>query len=267
MKAIVVAAWFGTRTLPASKTIPKEMFPVGDRPVIQHIVEAMVAWGIQDIIMVTSQQKKALEDYFDTNYQLEDVLRKKGKEDMLALVNAPKNMANFSFVRQQEILWTGNAVLQWAHLISEDYFMVVLADTIYPPETFIEVLKLHEQTKGPVIAIHEVPREEVYKYGVVKLEGERVVELIEKPTVEAAPSNLISNGVMILPKEAFAIWSNVQADHVWEVYIPMAVTALIEKYTFTACRLRPYLDTGSIQWLMEANARLYHDGYLFPPLT
>ena len=80
------------------------MFPVGDRPVIQHIVEAMVAGGIHDIIMVTSQQKKVLEDYFDTNYQLEDILKKKGKEDMLALVNEPKHMANFSFVRQQDIL-------------------------------------------------------------------------------------------------------------------------------------------------------------------
>lgn len=266
MKAILVAAWFGTRTLPASKTVPKEMFPVGDRPVIQHIIEAMVAAGIQDIIMVTSQQKKVLEDYFDTNYQLEDILKKKWKEDLLALINAPKNMANFSFVRQQDILWTGHAVLQWAHLISEDYFMTVLADTIYPPETFIEVLKLHQETGGPVIAIHEVPREEVYKYGIVKLDWDRVVEFVEKPKVEDAPSNMISNGVMILPKEAFAIWRNAQVDHLWEVYIPMAVTALIEKYTFTACRLRPYLDTGSFQWLMQANARLYNDGYLFPPL-
>ena len=266
MKAILVAAWFGTRTLPASKTVPKEMFPVWDRPVIQHIIEAMVAGGIKDIIMVTSQQKKVLEDYFDSNYQLEDVLKKKWKNDLLELINAPKKMANFSFVRQQDILWTGHAVLQWAPFISEDYFMSVLADTIYPPETFIEVIKLHQQTGGPVIAVHEVSREEVYKYGIVRLDGDRVVEFVEKPKVEDAPSNIISNGVMILPKEAFDIRRNAQVDHLWEVYIPMAVTALIEKYTFTACRLRPYLDTGSFQWLIEANARLYNDGYLFPSL-
>jgi UTP-glucose-1-phosphate uridylyltransferase len=81
--------------------------------------------------------------------------------------------------------------------------------------------------------------------------------------VEEAPSNLISNGVMILPKEVFAIWRNAQMDHIWEVYIPLAVSALIEKYHFTACRLRPYLDTGSFQWLMEANNRLYTTGKLF----
>ena len=267
MKAILVAAWFWTRTLPASKTVPKEMFPVGDKPVIQHIIEAMVAWGIQDIIMITSQQKKVLEDYFDTNYQLEDILKKKWKNEMLDLINTPKHMANFSFVRQQDILGTGHAVLQWAHLISEDYFMTVLADTIYPPETFIEVLKMHEKTWGPVIAVHEVPREEVYKYGIVRLEGERVVEFVEKPTVEAAPSNMISNGVMILPRESFDIWRNAQIDALWEVYIPMAVTALIEKYHFTVCKLRPFIDTGSIQGLMEANAKLYTDGYLFPSLS
>lgn len=267
MKAIVVAAWFGTRTLPASKTIPKEMFPVGEKPIIHYIIEAIVAAGIKDIIMVTSQQKKALEDYFDSNYQLEDILKKKWKDDLLALINAPKTMANFSFVRQQEMLGTGHAVLQAASLISDDYFMTVLADTIYPPETFIEVLKLHQKTKGPVIAIHEVAKEEVYKYGIVRLEWDRVVEFVEKPKVEDAPSNLISNGVMILPKEAFDIWRNDTTGPSWEIYLPTAVTVLIEKYHFTACKLRPYLDTGSFQWLMEANVKLYNDGYLFEPLT
>lgn len=263
MKAIVVAAWFGTRTLPASKTIPKEMFPVWDRPVIHHIIEAMVAWWIQDIIMVTSQQKKSLEDYFDANYQLEDILKKKWKDDLLTLINAPKNMANFTFVKQHEILWTGHAVLQWAYLISEDYFMTVLADTIYPPETFIEVLKIHERTGGPVIAVHEVAKEETYKYGVVKIEWDRIIQIVEKPKVEDAPSNFISNGVMILPRESFDIWKNTKIDNIWEIYIPMAVTALIEKYYFTACKLRPYIDTGSFQWLIEANNRIYTTGKLF----
>jgi len=93
-----------------------------------------------------------------------------------------------------------------------------------------------------------------------------VVEFVEKPSVQDAPSNMISNGAMILPKEAFAIWRDAQVDHLGEIYIPMAVTALIEKYTFVACKLRPYLDTGSFQGLMEANMRLYRDGCLFPPL-
>ena len=91
--------------------------------------------------------------------------------------------------------------------------MSVLADTIYPPETFIEMLRIHKETGGPVIAVHEVPKEEVYKYGVVKLEGERVVGIVEKPKVEDAPSNIISNGVMILPKEAFEVRRNAQVDH------------------------------------------------------
>jgi len=265
MKAIVIAAWFGTRTLPASKSIPKEMFPVWNKPVIHHIIESMVNAGIKEIVMITSQQKKVLEDYFDSNYQLEDMLKKKGKDDLLALINEPKNMAKFAFVRQAEILWTGHAVLQAQHLISDDYFLTVLADTIYPPETFFEVLKIHNETKGPVIAIHEVEKEEVYKYGIVRLEWDRVVEFVEKPKIEDAPSNLISNGIMILPKEAFKIREDALNDktQTWEIYIPLAVSKLIEKYKFTACKLRPYIDTGSFEWLMQANNRLFTKWKLF----
>ena len=119
--------------------------------------------------MVTSHQKKALEDYFDKNYELEDILQKKGKFDLLALINKPKTMATYTFVKQLEMHGTGHALMQAQHLISDDYFMVIFADTIYPPEAFIEMMKVFTIAPSPIVAIHQVPKEEVYKYGVVQL--------------------------------------------------------------------------------------------------
>ncbi|HBB03787.1 TPA: hypothetical protein DCZ39_02670 [Patescibacteria group bacterium] len=163
--------------------------------------------------MITSHQKKALEDYFDKNYELEDILQKKGKLELLALINKPKTMATYTFVKQLEMLGTGHALMQAQHLISDDYFMVIFADTIYPPEAFVEMMKAFERSSSPIVAIHEVPQKEVYKYGVVKLDGDKVIDFVEKPKVEDAPSNLIWNGAAILPKRIFSLLQNLEADH------------------------------------------------------
>jgi len=264
MKAVIVAAWFGTRMLPVTKTVPKEMLPVGDKPIIQYTVEWLVDAGITDIIMITSQQKKALEDYFDKNYELEDILQKKGKTDLLALMNKPKEMATYTFVKQLEMLGTGHAILKTEHLISDEYFMVIFADTIYPPETFVEMIKKFNESRSPIIAVHEVPQEEVYKYGVVKLDGERVIDFVEKPKVEEAPSNLIWNGSAILPKSIFATLKNIGLDsRSWELNLPDAIKAMLVDIPFVAVQLRPYLDTGSLQWRLEANEIFLKKGKLF----
>lgn len=264
MKAVIVAAWFGTRMLPVTKTVPKEMLPVWDKPIIQYTVEWLVDSGITDIIMITSQQKKVLEDYFDKNYELEDILQKKGKTDLLALINKPKNMATYTFVKQLEMLWTWHALMHVEHLISEDYFLVVFADTIYPPETFIEMKKKFEETWSPVIAVHEVPQEDVYKYWVVKLEGERVVDFVEKPKVEDAPSNLIWNGAAILPKQIFPYLKSIQTDtRSGELNLPDGIRMMLKDMNVVALPLRPYLDTWSIQWRLEANEKILRQGKLF----
>ncbi len=264
MKAVIVAAWFGTRMLPITKTIPKEMLPVGDKPIIQYTVEWLVDAGITDIVMITSQQKKALEDYFDKNYELEDILQKKGKLEQLKLINAPKEMAKYTFVKQLEMLGTGHALMQVEHLISDEYFMVIFADTIYPPETFASMIKKFEETHSPIIAIHEVPKEEVYKYGVVQLEGERVVDFVEKPNVEDAPSNLIRNGAAILPKKIFSYLKNIQHDsRSWELNLPDAIKGMLKDTYVVSLILRPYLDTWSLLWRLEANEKFLRNGKLF----
>lgn len=253
--------------LPIAKSVPKEMLPVGDKPIIQYTVDGLVAADITDIIMITSQQKKPLEDYFDSNYQLEDILQKKWKLKELEAINKPKNMANYSFVKQLQVLGTWYALLHAEHLISEDYFMVIFPDTIYPPETLPNMIKLFNEKRCSILAVHEVPREEVYRYGVVKLDGDRVIDFVEKPNVEDAPSNLIWNGAIILHKDIFAVLK-----HIWfdqrsgELHIPDGVKAMLKDYPTIALKCRPYLDTGTTQWLLAVNAKLYNDGYLFPPL-
>lgn len=267
MKVVVIAWWFGTRMLPIAKSIPKEMLPVGDKPIIQYTVDGLVEAGITDIIMITSQQKKPLEDYFDSNYQLEDILQKKWKLKELEAINKPKNMANYSFVKQLQVLGTWYALLHVEHLVSEDYFMVVFPDTIYPPETLPNMVKLFNEKKCSILAVHEVPREEVYRYGVVKLDGDRVVDFVEKPKVEDAPSNLIRNGAVILHKDIFKTLRNISFDaRSWELHIPDGIKAMLQDYPMISLPCRPYLDTWTNQWLLEANAKLYNDGYLFSPL-
>lgn len=240
------------------------MIPVGDKPIIQYTIEGLVDAGITDIVMITSQQKKALEDYFDKNYELEDILQKKWKTALLELINKPKNMATYTFVKQMEIAWTWHALMQAEHLLTDDYFMVVFPDTIYPPETFVEMVKKFNETHSPIIAVHEVPKEDVYKYGVVKLDGERLIDFVEKPKVEDAPSNLIWNGAAILPKTIFSVLKNIEFDSRFgELNIPDAIRVMLKDMDVIALKLRPYLDTGYIQWWLEANAKFLKDGKLF----
>lgn len=254
--------------LPISKTIPKEMLPVGDKPIIQYTVESLVQAWITDIIMITSQQKKALEDYFDTNYQLEDILKKKWKLKELESITMPTRIAHYSFVKQLEVAGTGNALLYAEPFLSDDYFMVIFPDTIYPPETFSRMMEAFSVRNSSIVAVHEVPREDVYKYGVVALEGDRIINFVEKPPVEEAPSSLIWNWAAILHKDVFAVLKAIASDtRTWELHIPDGIKAMLLDYPTYALISRPYLDTGTIQWLMEANAKLYTNGYLFPPLS
>lgn len=263
MKAVLVVAGFGTRMLPITKSIPKEMLPVGDKPVIQYAVESLVDAWIKDIIMITSQQKKALEDYFDKNYELEDILQKKWKTDLLALINKPKEMANYTFVKQVQMLWTAHAVLQVEPRI-DDYFMVIFGDAIYPPTLFTEMMANFAKNKKPLICVHEVPREEVYRYGVVKLDGEKMLEIVEQPKVEDAPSNLVCNGVYLLPKSVFPILRDLPIDEKrGEYLLPHALNVLMKDMDVLAFKTEPFWDIGSVDLWMKANAKIYQDGKLF----
>ncbi|MFA7298266.1 MAG: sugar phosphate nucleotidyltransferase [Candidatus Absconditabacterales bacterium] len=267
MKAVLVVAGFGTRMLPITKTIPKEMLPVGNKPVIQYVVEGCVNAGIQDIIMIVSQQKKALEDYFDKNYELEDILQKKGKQDLLDLINTPKNMAHYTFVKQTQMLGTAHAILQIEPWIDEDYFMVIFGDAIYPDYMYTELLKKFAENPQPMICAHEVPKEDTYRYGVLKLDGDKIIEIVEQPKVEDAPSNLVCNGVYILPKSIFPLLKTLPIDASrGEYLLPDGLNILMKQMNVLVCKTDPFRDIGSIDLWMKANNKMYQDGYLFPPL-
>lgn len=203
MKAVIPAAGYGTRMLPITKTIPKEMLPVGNKPVIQYIVEGLVSAGITEIAMITSQGKMPLEYYFDKNYELEEQLKVKGKHDLLEQINAPKTMANYVFLKQKEQLGLPHAIGQARYWIEDDFFFVTVGDQFGQGEIYREMVALHNKTKQPVIQLAPVPLEEVSKYGVVKIEQGEIVDMIEKPHPDQAPSNLISQGLYILPKQFF----------------------------------------------------------------
>lgn len=263
MKALILAAWFGTRMLPITKTIPKELLPVGNKPVIQYIVEGVVGAGIDEILILSSQSKKALEDYFDKNYELEELLKKKGKSDLLASINTPKNLARYSFVKQTEQLGTGHAILQAQPWIHEDFFMVIYGDTIFHPSAFQEMIALHQQTGKSVMLVVEVPQQDVSKYGVIKLDDDgHIIDIVEKPRPEYAPSNLIMYGIMILPKKIFWLLSRTPPDEQsGEIYPREAVGELMRERSLIPyiCN-HPTRDIGSLESWIDANITFKQNG-------
>lgn len=208
-KAIIPVAGMGTRFLPATKAQPKEMLPVVDKPVIQYIVEEVVQSGIEEIIFVTALGKRAIEDHFDRNFELEYRLEEKGKEAELVTVKEIGKLAKFAFVRQDKPLGDGHAILSALPFVDPDESVAVLfGDDIFDSEKpglkqMIETFDVHG---GPVIGLVEVPPESVSKYGVVGGDdlGGNALKLntfIEKPTPEEAPSNLIAPGHYIITPE------------------------------------------------------------------
>lgn len=219
MKAIILAAGHGTRMLPITKTIPKELLPVGNKPVIHYIVEWLSKAWIKDMLIITSQSKKALEDYFDKNYELEDILTKKGKTDALQAINEPKSLGNFTFVKQTEQKGTWHAILQAKPRIQDEFFMVVYADEIHHPKIYSEMLDLHKTTWKSVILWKEVNHEDVSKYWILKIENNFITDIIEKPSIDEAPSNYALFTPFIFPRKLFDLLEQTKPDEKsWEVY-------------------------------------------------
>ncbi len=210
-KAIIPVAGFGTRFLPATKAQPKEMLPVVDKPVIQYLVEEAVASGIEEIIFVTGRGKRAIEDHFDTSYELEQTLVEKEKRDLLeAVKNIPK-LARFSYVRQAKPLGDGHAIMCAQHLVFPGETVAILfgddlVDNKVP--ALQQLIDVYQKEKAPVIALARVPHEEVSKFGVIKAEKSdgrlhQISQFVEKPPVEEAPSDLIVIGKYIITPTVF----------------------------------------------------------------
>ncbi len=229
-KAIIAVAGSGTRLLPATKSMPKEMVPIVDKPIIQLLVEEMVEAGIEDIIFVTRWDKKPLEDHFDHSTALEEDLEKNGKTEYAEMVKNIAEMANFIYVRQKGPYGNGTPVLSAASIVDDEPFIFAFGDDLVKSKVSFtkQMVEDYEKNGNLMIGVQEVPREETYRYGVVKLkEGTMEIEdIVEKPKVEEAPSTLVDFGRMILDQEFINILKETAVGKGNELWI----TDAIKKY-------------------------------------
>lgn len=242
-KAVIPAAGWGTRFLPATKAQPKEMLPIVDKPAIQFIVEEAVAAGMEDILIITGKNKRAIEDHFDRSLELENLLREKAKEELLALVEGVSELADIHYIRQKEQLGLGHAVYCARKFIGEDPFAVLLGDDIIVnrPSCLEQMLEVYREVKAAVIAVQEVSREEVDRYGIIEpldIKGRliEVKDLVEKPRPEEAPSNLAVIGRYILIPEIFPILAEVKPGAGGEIQLTDALRLLARERRVYAYR-------------------------------
>ena len=232
-KAVIPAAGFGTRFLPATKAMAKEMLPIVDKPTIQFIVEEAIASGIEDILIVTGKSKRPIEDHFDSNIELEANLREKGKNELLELVQETTGL-RIHFVRQSYPLGLGHAVLQAKAFVGDEPFVVMLGDDLMEDEVPLtkQLMDAYERTHASNIAVMEVPHEETSKYGIIDPDQElepglfNVRRFVEKPKPEDAPSNLAIIGRYLLTPEIFEILENQNPGAGGEIQLTDAIDTL-----------------------------------------
>src|SRR5947209_2870147 len=229
-KAALPVAGLGTRVLPASKVIPKEMLPLVDKPTLQYIVEEAVAAGVEEIIFVTSRSKRSIEDHFDMFPELEMALKQKGKQEALDELHHVETMATYTSVRQPEPRGLGHAILCARELVGDEPFIVMLGDDLVSPETpcLPHLIEIHEQYGGSVLSLFQSPPEQVSSLGIVSVEDVepgvvKVTHLVEKPALEDAPSDLAVAGRYILTPDIFEILEKTAPGKGGEIQITDAI--------------------------------------------
>jgi UTP--glucose-1-phosphate uridylyltransferase len=268
-KAVFPAAGWGTRFLPATKAQPKEMLPLIDKPIIQYGVEEAVAAGIEQIIIVTSTHKGAIEDHFDLNYELEKVLEEKGEIEKLRQVRAIADLAQLAYVRQKEQLGLGHAILMAKDLIGHEPFAVLLPDDVVVADRpcIGQLIRAYEETHSSVVAVTEVPAAEVSRYGIVAAEVDeshrnggrlrRMTRIVEKPDPADAPSTLAVIGRYILTPKIFEKLEQTQRGAGGEIQLTDAIEALMAEqsvYTYEFEGVR--YDAGTTMGWLEATVDL-----------
>ncbi|NGZ03925.1 MAG: UTP--glucose-1-phosphate uridylyltransferase [Nitrospira sp. WS238] len=235
-KAVIPAAGWGTRFLPATKASPKEMLPLVDKPLIQYTVEEAVASGIEDIILITGRGKRAIEDHFDRSVELEETLKGTGKSQILHQIRQISNLANFCYVRQSEQLGLGHAVLCAQHLIGDEPFAVILGDEIIDAHVpaLAQLTHVYKKRHGAVLGVQDVPKADVSRYGIVTPKRlahglHRVEGLVEKPSPADAPSTLAVIGRYVLPPEIFPILRRTRPGKNGEIQLTDALKELAKK--------------------------------------
>jgi len=260
-KAVIPAAGFGTRFLPATKVVPKELLPIVDKPTIQYIMEEVAAAGIEEVILITGREKGSIEDHFDTSTELENHLKKKGKEDLLRMVREISEMVTLVSVRQKELLGLGHAILCAKRTVGEEPFAVLLGDDLIDAKIpcIKQMIDVYQEMDGALIAIQKVPRSETHLYGIIK--GKRVKErvyrieeMVEKPKQGRAPSNLAIIGRYILPPQIFGILEKVSPDVKGEIQLTDGLRELSQRlpvfgYEFIGDRY----DAGDKLGYLQAN--------------
>ena len=244
-KAVIPAAGFGTRFLPATKSQPKEMLPVVDTPTIQRVVEEAVESGITDILMVIGKSKRAIEEHFDRNFELEAELAEKGKTDELEAIRAVSSMANIHFVWQKELKGLGDAVLHARDHVGAEPFAVLLGDTLIASDAPVtrQLMDIFERYREPVVALEEVERSKVSRYGVIagkNIDGDEylISDFIEKPSVEEAPSNLAIAGRYVFTAEVFGYIEKLAPGKNDEIQLTDAMRAMAAQRAMYGLRFR-----------------------------
>lgn len=262
-KVIIPVAGWGTRSLPASKNIPKEMLPIYNKPVIQYVVEEAIQSGIKDVIFVTNRDKNVIEDHFDYNLQLEGVLERAGKLDKLKLIRDVAEMVNIMSVRQKKQLGLGHAVLCAKELVRDEPFAIMVGDDLMfgGIPGVKQLIDVAMAEKLPVIGVMEVPQDKVNRYGII--DGDeispgvyRIRDMVEKPDVDKAPSRLAIVGRYVLTPDIFDYLEKAQPGHGGEIQLTDALQALARDKGMLAVKMAGIrFDAGD--WAEYLTANVY----------
>ncbi|WP_066505991.1 UTP--glucose-1-phosphate uridylyltransferase GalU [Abyssisolibacter fermentans] len=260
-KAIIPAAGLGTRFLPVTKAQPKEMLPIVDTPTIQYIIQEAVEAGIEDILIITGRNKRAIEDHFDKSFELEMTLQQKGKTDVLKMVQDISNMANIHYIRQKEPKGLGHAIYCGETFIKDEPFAVLLGDDVVwsPQKPCIkQLIDAYEKYNTSIIGVQEVPHSEVYKYGIIsgnKIDDRlyKIDDLVEKPSVDTTPSNIAILGRYIITPEIFEILKYTKKGAGGEIQLTdalktLSITKCMYAYVFEGKRY----DVGNMMGFLTA---------------
>ena len=260
-KAVLPVAGFGTRFLPATKAIPKEMLPIIDKPLIEYAVEEAVDAGIEEIIFVTSHTKIAIENHFDSNFELEEKLLNSGKDDFISLIN-PEKFKNirFTYVRQKSQRGLGDAIAHASHLVNDEAFAVLLADDLIFSKVSClqQLIDIHNNTNSSVIGVNEVPKADISKYGVISPSDEegddiKIIDIVEKPDASIAPSNLAVVGRYVLDSDIFEYLKIVEEDASSEIQLTDAIKLMLKDKDILGCKYEGVkFDCGSKKGFVAA---------------
>ncbi|WP_445363128.1 UTP--glucose-1-phosphate uridylyltransferase GalU [Microbulbifer sp. ANSA003] len=270
-KCLFPVAGYGTRFLPATKAMPKEMLPLVNKPLVQYGVEEAIEAGLTEIGFVTGRGKRAIEDHFDTNFELEHQIAGTGKESYLDSVRKVIDRASFSYTRQGEMRGLGDAILQGHRLVGDEPFAVVLADDLCLNKdmgVLGQMVQLYKQFRCSIVAVEEVPKDQIHKFGVIagneiKPGLYQVTDMVEKPAAEDAPSNMAIIGRYILTPDIFDLIRDTPPGKNGEVQITDALMAQAQQgcvlaYAFKGRRY----DCGSVEGFIDATNHVYENVYL-----